>query len=302
MGINRLWVPNFLAALVAEKGASENTVKSYEKDLEQFISYCAGKKINNITREHLVSYIQFLSREENYAARSVARKISTLRDFFKFLYSEKEIDSNPAAHLQSPKQSKPLPKFLSREEIGLLISEAQKKKNPRISIMLELCYACGLRVSELVSLPLNSVNFNKQQIFVKGKGSKERIVPVAHKTISRLLQYINEERPEQIPNNRNSIWLWPSAHAQGGHITANTFFKELKNLAAACGIYPEKISPHVLRHSFATHLLNNDADLRSVQKMLGHEDISTTEIYTHILSEKLIKTVQEKHPLARLKK
>ena len=167
--------------------------------------------------------------------------------------------------------------------------------------MLELMYACGLRVSELVALPENCFNFDKRQLFVRGKGSKERIVPVAPAAIEAVFDYLTY-RDEFIKGGRRSIWLFPSKSSASGHITRDGFFKHLKELGVIAGISPAKLSPHVLRHSFATHLLNSDVDLRAVQKMLGHESINTTEIYTHILPDKLIKTVQTLHPLAHWQK
>ena len=166
-----------------------------------------------------------------------------------------------------------------------------------MTAMLELMYASGLRVSELVSLPENCINFDRRQVFVRGKGSKERVVPVAPAAIQAVFDYL-EQRDCFIREGRRSIWLFPSKSSRSGHISRNTFFKRLKELAVKAGIYPSRVTPHVLRHSFATHLLNHNADLRSVQKMLGHESINTTEIYTHILSDKLLETVQKLHPLA----
>jgi len=165
--------------------------------------------------------------------------------------------------------------------------------------MLELMYACGLRVSELVCLPESCIDFDKKQILVRGKGSKERLIPIAGAAVDAISEYLNI-REEFIRGGRKSIWLFPSRRSREGHITRDAFFKNIKETAVKAGISPLRVSPHVLRHSFATHLLNNGADLRSVQKMLGHESIVTTEIYTHILSENLIREVQQKHPLAHM--
>ena len=230
----------------------------------------------------------------------MARKLSTLKDFCRFLYSEKVISTNPAAYILTPKQEKPLPKFLSVEEIEQLIDTAFAKKDYRywrIGVMIELMYATGLRVSELVGLPENSINYGKKLVTLVGKRNKERIVPIAGRVITALQEYL-PLRNEFIKKNSSSTWLFPSLTAVSGHLTRDAFYKDLKKLAADCGIYPSRISPHVLRHSFATHLLNNNADLRSVQKMLGHENITTTEIYTHIIPQKLGDVVRSKHPLA----
>ena len=225
---------------------------------------------------------------------------NTEKDFCRFLYSEKVISTNPAAYILTPKQEKPLPKFLSVEEIEKLIDTAFAKKDYRywrIGVMIELMYATGLRVSELVGLPENSINYGKKLVTLVGKGNKERIVPIAGRVITALQEYL-PLRKEFIKKNSSSTWLFPSLTAVSGHLTRDAFYKDLKKLAADCGIYPSRISPHVLRHSFATHLLNNNADLRSVQKMLGHENITTTEIYTHIIPQKLGDVVRSKHPLA----
>ena len=233
----------------------------------------------------------------------MARKLSAIKDFCKFLYSEKIIKTNPAAYILTPKQDKPLPKFLSVQEIKLLIEAAFAKKDYRywrIGVMIELMYATGLRVSELVGLPENAINYNKGLITIFGKGSKERVVPVAESALQSLSEYIDLRR-EFIKKNSNSNWLFPSLTSISGHLTRDAFYKDLKKLAVDCGIYPSRVSPHVLRHSFATHLLNNNADLRSVQKMLGHENITTTEVYTHITSQKLGDIVRRKHPLAYFK-
>ena len=245
------------------------------------------------------TFIRDLSAR-GYAPTSISRKISALNDFFKFLLSEKEIDANPMINIMSPKKGRRLPKFLTREEVDLMIEAAEHNpdaRHKRTAAMLKLMYACGLRVSELVCLPLNCINFDRRQIIVKGKGSKERIVPVAEAALKEILAYLPVR--ESLLKGKEKPFLFPSSSAAGGHITRDGFFKNLKNLAVLAGIPPEKISPHVLRHSFATHLLNRDVDLRSLQKMLGHEDISTTEIYTHILSDELLQKVRNKHPLAQ---
>lgn len=293
-------IEDFLDMLRAEAGAATNTIDAYRRDLEQFAAGCR-KPPAQITAEDLTAHIRCLS-DNKYAPKSVARKISALKDFFKFLYSEKEISSNPAADLTQPKQEKPLPKFLTPDEVNRLLETAQKKNEisfQRAAVMLELIYACGLRVSELIALPENCFNFDKRQILVRGKGSKERLIPVAERTIKTILDYLSLR--EEFIRGRKSIWLFPSPKSTSGHITRDAFFKDLKKIALLANIPAEKISPHVLRHSFATHLLHNGADLRSVQKMLGHADIATTQIYTHIVDEELLAEVRTRHPLNRFK-
>ena len=292
-------VNRFLEMMSAERGASANTLEAYGRDVEEFLTYCGGMALKEISRDDVGDFVQYLGREGR-SPKTVARKLSAVREFFKFLYTEKDIKDNPAADVLTPKQEKPLPKFLSEDEIKRLIAAAKECSGPKgrqMTAMLELMYASGLRVSELVSLPENCINFDRRQVFVRGKGSKERVVPVAPAAIQAVFDYL-EQRDCFIREGRRSIWLFPSKSSRSGHISSDTFFKRLKELAVKAGIYPSRVTPHVLRHSFATHLLNHNADLRSVQKMLGHESINTTEIYTHILSDKLLETVQKLHPLA----
>lgn len=291
-------IGDFLDMQASELGAAENTLAAYRLDLEQFAEFY-GRDMTTAGEKDIQTFIRDLSAR-GYAPTSISRKISALNDFFKFLLSEKEIDANPMINIMSPKKGRRLPKFLTREEVDLMIEAAEHNpdaRHKRTAAMLKLMYACGLRVSELVCLPLNCINFDRRQIIVKGKGSKERIVPVAEAALKEILAYLPVR--ESLLKGKEKPFLFPSSSAAGGHITRDGFFKNLKNLAVLAGIPPEKISPHVLRHSFATHLLNRDVDLRSLQKMLGHEDISTTEIYTHILSDELLQEVQNKHPLAQ---
>lgn len=291
-------IGDFLDMQASELGAAENTLAAYRLDLEQFAEFY-GRDMTTAGEKDVQTFIRDLSAR-GYAPTSISRKISALNDFFKFLLSEKEIDANPMINIMSPKKGRRLPKFLTREEVDLMIEAAEHNpdaRHKRTAAMLKLMYACGLRVSELVCLPLNCINFDRRQIIVKGKGSKERIVPVAEAALKEILAYLPVR--ESLLKGKEKPFLFPSSSAAGGHITRDGFFKNLKNLAVLAGIPPEKISPHVLRHSFATHLLNRDVDLRSLQKMLGHEDISTTEIYTHILSDELLQEVQNKHPLAQ---
>ena len=206
------------------------------------------------------------------------------------------------AYISLPKAEKPLPKFLSVADIEKMIETAQNKPSyqmQRVAVMIELMYACGLRVSELIGLPENCINFDKKQIMVRGKGNKERLIPIASKAVSSVEDYLRYYREQFIKEGRKSIWLFPSKTSKSGHMTKDAFYKDLKVLAAQSGISPKLVSPHVLRHSFATHLLQRGADLRSVQKMLGHADISTTEIYTHIMSEELMERVVANHPLSK---
>ncbi|MBR1825500.1 MAG: tyrosine recombinase [Alphaproteobacteria bacterium] len=293
-------VDNFLQMMAAEKGAAQNTIAAYERDLQQFLEFGRFADKVDLNKQSIESYIRDL-HSRGFAQRSIARKLSAIKEFCKFLYSEKIIDDNPAQNILSPKQEKSLPKFLTADELKRLIQTAAASEDyriQRIAVMIELMYASGMRVSELVALPKNALNYNKGLATVLGKGSKERVIPIAEHTV-KILEKHKKLREDFIKKNADSPFLFPSLTAVDGHLTRDAFYKDLKTLAVQCGIYPSKISPHVLRHSFATHLLNNDADLRSVQKMLGHENITTTEIYTHITSQKLMRSVCLKHPLAR---
>lgn len=294
---DNILVKDFLDTLAAEGGASANTVLSYKNDLKQMIEFL-GEDFSNILQEDVQKFVSELQKK-GYEKSSICRKISCMRDFFKFLLSEKEITQNPMDEVDTPKKSKNLPNFLSREDVKTLIATAEadnRLRFQRTGVMLKLMYACGLRVSELVSLSLNCINKDKKQLLVKGKGAKERIIPIADEAVSCVLQWL--ELRDILHKGKTSPFLFPSETSLSGHITRDAFFKNIKKVAFDAGLDEEKISPHTLRHSFATHLLDKDADLRSVQSMLGHENISTTEIYTHVVNTQLINEVFEKHPLA----
>ena len=294
------YLPYFLDMMTAEKGAAENTIDAYRRDILQFFDLFP--QTATLTKEQAAQFMRSLA-ERCYAPKTQARKLSALKEFCRFLYSEKIIDDNPLAHISSPKQEKPLPKFLTPAQIQRLIQQAGNHKNPqlrRCGFMICLMFACGLRVSEMISLPENAINETKKQVMVKGKGSKERIVPISDTALAALREYLSD-RPQFIGKNKSSPWLFPSKSAAGGHLTRGSFFKYLKLLALECDLPAALISPHTLRHSFATNLINHQADLRSVQKMLGHENIATTEIYTHITSQNLIDSVTHKHPIQNFK-
>lgn len=287
----------FLQMMAAEKGAAQNSIAAYERDLQQFLIFSNDK----VSKQIVESFMQDLA-SRGFAPKTIARKLSAIKEFCRFLYSEKIIEDNPAQNILTPKQQKPLPKFLTEDEVEKLIYTAAQSDDyriNRIAVMIELMYASGMRVSELVALPKTAINNKNGLVTIFGKGSKERIVPLAQRAINTLEKY-EELRTRFIKKNGNSPWLFPSLVAVDGHLTRDAFYKDLKNLAAQCGIYPSKITPHVLRHSFATHLLNNNAGLRSVQKMLGHENVTTTEIYTHLMSHKLLHDVNAAHPLAQM--
>lgn len=278
------YIDIFLEALSAERGRSKKTLESYASDLRHAdASIPVG--LMNASAADVQDYLSHLPDR----ASSVARKASAIRGFYKFLMLEKVISENPAANLELPKRTRALPKFLSLEEIELLISSAGDTKNSvRLRAMLELVYASGLRVSELCELPMTANLGDK--LLIHGKGAKERIVPMHERAQNALHKWL------ELRGDDKSKYVFPSS-GKTGHITRDGFFKILKKCATLAGIDPHRVSPHVLRHSFASHLLAGGANLRAIQTMLGHEDISTTQIYTHVLPDKLKQTVQMHHPL-----
>jgi integrase/recombinase XerD len=282
------YIDIFLEALSAEKGRSEKTLTSYASDL-----HLADDAINgglmNATESDIQNYLSSLPDK----ASSIARKASALRGFYKFLMLEKIIKTNPTTNLELPKRNRALPKFLTVDEIELLISSAGDIRNSlRLRAMIELLYASGLRVSELCELPVSGILGNK--LLIHGKGAKERLVPMHDAAIHALNKWMDAR------GDTDSKYVFPS-NAKSGHITRDGFFKILKKCAVLAGIDPNRVSPHVLRHSFASHLLAGGANLRAIQTMLGHEDISTTQIYTHVMPEKLKETVSNHHPFANKK-
>lgn len=277
---------SFLEMMSVERGCSHNTLESYRRDLESFDEFCKNDA-ETCTREDITRFMQHLAGE-GFAPRSRARKLSSLNQFFLYLYTEKIRKDNPCTNIDAPKVTKALPKFLSEKEVDKLIDTASD--DLRLKAMLEVLYATGLRVSELISLKSSNIRKDGADFFVvvKGKGSKERMVPLNKLSIEAIKNY--HARIEK------SDWLFPSGKS---HITRQRFGQLLKELALKANLDPEKLSPHVLRHSFASHMLAHGADLRLVQELLGHEQIATTQIYTHIQSTKLHKLVSEHHPLAK---
>lgn len=287
-GISMNYIDIFLEALSAEKGRSDKTLASYASDLNLANDAIDGG-LMNATESDVQQYLSSLPDKPS----SVARKASALRGFYKFLMLEKIIKTNPTANLELPKRNRALPKFLTVDEIELLISSAGDVRNSlRLRAMIELLYASGLRVSELCELPMSGVLGNK--LLIHGKGAKERLVPMHDAAIHALNKWLDAR------GDINSKYVFPS-NGKSGHITRDGFFKILKKCAMLSGIEPNRVSPHVLRHSFASHLLAGGANLRAIQTMLGHEDISTTQIYTHVMPEKLKETISNHHPLANKK-
>lgn len=290
-------ISEFIDMKAVEEGAALNTLEAYRNDMEQYKKEIYPISILDAANEDIEKYLKGL-KDEGFLPKTISRKISTVREFYKFLQSEKIIKENPANKLHTPKVGKPLPQFLTAKEIKHLCMacEAEGKFTwKRMRVMIKLMYASGLRVSELVSLPEDAINYDTRRILIYGKGSKERVVPVTKEVIQDVFEYLKER--DKFIKGRKCRWLFPSLRSLSGHMTRDGFFKNLKKMAIKAGISQEKVHPHVLRHSFATQLVNNRADLRSIQKMLGHENIVTTEIYTHVTVQKLADEVRRRHPL-----
>ncbi len=306
-------VESFLDMLTTERGAALNTRQAYWRDLADVTQYLRNEKNSDVdvaTTDQIKDYLKNLSEKANtknannskIAVRTIARRLSALRQFYRFLVSEGTREDDPTSTIESPKQGRTLPKTLSEDEVTRLIQTAGAKDNAegkRLVCLLEMLYATGLRVSELVGLPLSAISDNKEYLIVEGKGGRERMVPLSNPAQDALKGYLDARKEHLGSGDQTEKWLFPSKTSGSGHLTRQRFAQLLKDLAKDAEIEEGRVSPHVLRHAFATHLLNNGADLRSVQKMLGHADIATTQIYTHILSEDAKKTVEEKHPLSK---
>ncbi len=294
-------IETFLEMMAAERGASPRTLEAYGRDLADFSGFVKGDAAQ-ASPDDLRGYLARMKKQA-LAPRTASRRLSCLRQFYKFLYGEGLRTDDPTASLDSPRLGRPLPKFLSEKEVETLLAAAREIegiKGLRATALLELLYAAGLRVSELVSLPLAAVR-GKSAMIVRGKGAKERMVPIGGEARVAVAAYL-EVRDAFIPAKvKTSPRLFPS-DGRSGHMTRAAFSNLLKDIAVRAGVPPSRVSPHVLRHSFATHLLAHGADLRSLQQMLGHADISTTQIYTHVLDERLKHLVQSSHPLAKLKR
>ncbi|MGC4026631.1 MAG: site-specific tyrosine recombinase XerD [Mesorhizobium sp.] len=295
----------FLEMMSAERGAAENTLQSYRRDLEDAAEHVGGR-LADASTEDLRTYLNEIA-DRDFAASSQARKLSSLRQFFKFLYAEGLRQDDPTGKLDSPRRDRTLPKTMSEAETGRLLDraalEAADTSLPdaaqfaavRMQALVEVLYATGLRVSELVALPIGVATRDDRFFIVRGKGSKDRMVPLSTKARQAMrLWFAARNGVEAL---EKSPWLFP-ANSETGYLPRQIFARDLKSLAARAGISAAKISPHVLRHAFASHLLQNGADLRAVQQLLGHSDISTTQIYTHVLEERLVRLVQDHHPLA----
>jgi integrase/recombinase XerD len=308
MSASTRFVSLFLDMLAAERGAAANTLSAYRRDLEDYAAFLAAKRIkpSEVEPAAIRAYLASLE-ERGLKASSAARRLSALRQFHKFLYVEGFAPADPTAAATPPKRGRALPKVLSIDEVDRLLattreqaeaaeaSPGQRRRAARMHCLLELLYASGLRVSELVALPRSAARTKERFLFVKGKGGKERLVPLtdAARGAARAYLAILDKS-----SRSGGAWLFP-ADSEAGHLTRQAFARDLKTAAAAAGLRADKVSPHVLRHAFASHLLQNGADLRVVQELLGHADISTTQIYTHVLDERLKSMVRDLHPLAQ---
>ncbi len=303
----------FLDMIAAEQGAGDNTLDAYRRDLTDFSEFLgrAGHNFGGAETQTLRDYLADLDTR-GFKSSSVARRLSAMRHLFRFLLNERIRSDDPAAILSGPKRGRGLPKVLSISDVDRMLTRAkeltqagevsasQRLRALRLNCLLEVLYATGLRVSELVSLPLSAARRDARMIVVRGKGNKERLVPLNEASRQATADYLAEMEAQKPPQKKNapaSKWLFPS-FGESGHLTRQHFARDLKELAAASGLAPRLVSPHVLRHAFASHLLHNGADLRIVQTLLGHTDISTTQIYTHVVEERLKSLVRDLHPLA----
>jgi integrase/recombinase XerD len=308
-------VDSFLDMLTAERGAAMNTRQAYWRDLADFSIYLResfSKEIVDVSGAEIKTYLDALGNKihvkgqnkNQIATRTVARRLSALRQFYRYLVSENIRKDDPTSAIESPKQTRTLPKTLSEGEVSALIKAAAQgggADSVRLVCLMEMLYATGLRVSELVGLPLSAIGEDQQFLMVAGKSGRERMVPISEPAQKALRNYLDVRSQFVSADDKSgqAQWLFPSRTSESGHLTRQRFAQLLKDLADSAGIDAERVSPHILRHAFATHLLSNGADLRSVQKMLGHADIATTQIYTQIVGDAAKATVEQKHPLSK---
>ena len=292
---NGLLIEGYLEYISANKNLSKNTIQSYKDDLLEFSRFMKNNEIKKIGNNEFKKYINYLSIK--FSPKSHSRKLSSLKNFFNYLIDLKIINLNPINNFDFPKIPKSLPKFLTEKEVNILLDRTYQDfshKGVRLSTMLEILYATGIRISELVKIRKADINEDLSSILIKGKGGVHRIVPLFGRAIVTLKNYLKIKDQDKI----NNSYLFPS-NSKDGHITRNRFFQLIKQLANECNISRAKVSPHVIRHSFASHLLERGVDLRIIQESLGHKDISTTQIYTHIQSNKIRKVLEEKHSLKK---
>ncbi|MBL8644219.1 MAG: site-specific tyrosine recombinase XerD [Rhodospirillaceae bacterium] len=289
--------------MAAERGAAAHTLAAYRHDLTDLVAFLRTRRRTVLTAD-AKDLQDSMARQHKagFSARTAARRLSSLRQLFRFLYQDGLRTDDPSQALDRPRLPQKLPKYLTEAEVEVLLAAARQGEGAipaRLTALMELLYATGLRVSELVALPVSAAR-NPSVLIVRGKGSKERMVPVGEAAQAALTDYLAHREIFLPKKKTSSPWLFPSA-SKSGHLTRDGFSRMLKEAAVAAGLMPSRVSPHVLRHSFATHLLAHGADLRTLQQLLGHSDISTTQIYTHVLDERLKALVQHHHPLADFK-
>ncbi len=302
-------VAGFLEAIAAERGAAKNTLEAYRRDLEAYVAFLARRGRTPLDAgDPDIRALSVEGAEKGLKPASVARRLSAIKQFHKHLFVEGLRPDDPALALEGPRRSRPLPKVLAVAEVEKLINVAREGLDDparparerlaaaRMGCLIELLYASGLRVSELLSLPRSVARARESLIAVRGKGEKDRLVPLSEPARAALKTYL-KSMDAIAPGLTKSPWLFPS-DSQSGHLTRQAFARDLKTIASAAGLSAARVSPHVLRHAFASHLLQNGADLRVVQDLLGHADISTTQIYTHVLDERAKAMVRDLHPLA----
>ncbi len=305
------WISAFLDANAAELGAAANTQEAYGRDLKDFAEWCASnaKNFANTERADIEAYL-IHCEAQGLAASTRARRLSSVKQMFRFAFEEGWRDTNPAIQIHGPGKSKRLPKTLDVAEVDRLLDAARHSGRnahdcQRNTCLMELLYATGMRVTELVSLPVSSARGDPRMLLIRGKGGKERMVPLSPPARAALIDWLETRDAADAlsvtKGNKPSSFLFPS-RSKAGHLTRHRFYLLIKEQAVFGGVSPDKVTPHTLRHAFATHLLANGADLRSIQTLLGHADIATTEIYTHVLDERLRDLVQEHHPLAKSRK
>ena len=301
------WISTFLDAQAAELGAATNTQLAYARDLKNFAEYLSGRKLSfeNATRDHVEAYLIFCDAQ-GLAKSTRARRLSAIKQLYRFGFEEGWRSDNPAIQIAGPGKDKRLPKTLSMGEVdGLLAAARVVGRSPtdrlRNTCLMELLYATGMRVSELVSLPIAAARGNPSMLLIRGKGDKERMVPLsppARDALTEWLETLDDlQEAGRLKGKAVSRFLFPS-RGKEGHLTRHRFYILIKELSVHAGVPPAKVTPHTLRHAFATHLLENGADLRSIQTLLGHADVATTEIYTHVLEARLQELVLQHHPLA----
>lgn len=291
---------DFIHFLIVEKGLAKNTIVSYQRDLKSYVNYMKTieklTSLNDVQRVQIVHFLGYL-RDQKKSSKTIARHIASIRSFHQFLLREKAVDQDPSVHIETPQLERTLPKVLSMQEVELLLDAPVKNDQYglRDKAMLELLYATGIRVSELIGLDTGDAHITMGFVRCIGKGNKERIIPIGKTAADAIQKYLNEGRPKFISKKHKDEALFLNHH--GKRLTRQGFWKILKRLTNEAGIEKD-LTPHTLRHSFATHLLENGADLRAVQEMLGHADISTTQIYTHVTKTRLKDVYSQFHPRA----